>query len=108
MNDKERTKTSKFMSLVLRHSPETIGITLDDAGWIGIDELLAAMARHNRAITRQQLLEVLHTSDKQRFCLSDDGLRIRANQGHSVDVQLGYEPTEPPEILYHGTAQQFV
>jgi len=108
MNDNQRTKTSKFMSLVLRHSPETIGIRLDEAGWIDIDELLAAMARHEHAITRQQLLEVVGTSDKQRFCLSEDGSRIRANQGHSIEVQLGYEPTEPPEILYHGTAKQFV
>ena len=108
MNDKQRTKTSKFMSLVLRHSPQTVGITLDAAGWIGVDELLAAMARHGQPIAREELVEVVATSDKQRFCLSDDGLRIRANQGHSVEVELGYEAAIPPEVLYHGTARQFV
>jgi putative RNA 2'-phosphotransferase len=97
--------TSKFLSLVLRHRPQTVGITLDPAGWIGVDELLAACARKGHVISRELLDEVVSTNDKQRFAFSDDRTRIRANQGHSVDVELGHEPATPPELLYHGTPQ---
>ena len=106
--DARRTKTvSKFMSLVLRHEPETIGLRLDPAGWAGVDELLDGMANHGQRVTRDELAHVVATSDKQRFVLSDDGSRIRANQGHSVAVDLGYPPQRPPDVLYHGTAAQF-
>jgi putative RNA 2'-phosphotransferase len=97
---------SKFLSLVLRHEPELVGITLDEAGWVGVDELLAGCARRGRAISPEELLEIVRTSDKQRFALSEDGTRIRANQGHSVPVELGHEPATPPEVLYHGTAER--
>jgi putative RNA 2'-phosphotransferase len=99
---------SKFLSLVLRHEPHRIGITLDEAGWTDVDALLAAAAKHGNAFTRDELLHVVATNDKKRFALSDDGTRIRASQGHSVSVELGYEPVEPPETLYHGTATRFV
>ena len=99
---------SKFLSLVLRHEPQRIGITLDEAGWTDVDGLLAAAARHGNPFTREELLHVVATNDKKRFALSDDGTRIRASQGHSVSVELGYEPSEPPEKLYHGTATRFV
>ena len=101
-------KISKFLSLVLRHKPDQIGIMLDEAGWVDVEALLTACAQHRFAITRQQLDEVVATSDKKRFAFSEDGKRIRANQGHSVQVELGYEPAEPPEVLYHGTADRFV
>lgn len=108
MNAEQTKKTSKFLSLVLRHQPETIGIELDESGWVGIDVLLSAMAEHGRPLTREALQLVVDNNDKQRFSISEDGTRIRANQGHSVEVDLGYEPSPPPEILYHGTPRQFV
>jgi len=108
MNEKETKRTSKFLSLVLRHQPEKIGISLDDAGWIDVDVLLDAMARHGKRISRQLLDHVVRTNDKQRFSLSEDGRRIRANQGHSVGVELGYTAAEPPEILLHGTPTRFL
>jgi len=96
-------RISKFLSLVLRHNPGRIGIVLDDAGWTDVAGLLTACAAHGVAITRAQLTELVASSDKQRFALSPDGTRIRANQGHSVDVDLQLAPTAPPAILYHGT-----
>lgn len=101
-------RLSKFLSLVLRHRPEAIGLELDEGGWVRVDALLAACRRHHRPITREQLEEVVATNDKRRFSLSRDGLRIRANQGHSVSVDLGLEPIEPPELLYHGTVDRFL
>jgi putative RNA 2'-phosphotransferase len=99
---------SKFLSLVLRHQPETIGITLSSSGWIAINALLDAASRHGRGISRELLDEVVFTNDKQRFAFSDDGLSIRANQGHSVSVDLDLTPQTPPEVLFHGTASRFV
>jgi putative RNA 2'-phosphotransferase len=101
-------RKSKFLSLVLRHQPEKVGIRLDEAGWVAVDELLDGCRRAGHAITPDQLREIVRTSDKQRFALSEDGTRIRANQGHSVEVDLGYEPAAPPEVLYHGTADRFL
>ncbi len=100
--------TSKFLSLVLRHHPEAIGVTLDAEGWIDVDRLLAACSRHGKAISREQLDEVVRTNDKRRFSFSADGLRIRANQGHSVAVDLGLVSVEPPDLLYHGTVARFL
>ena len=95
--------TSKFLSLVLRHQPQTIGIQLDRAGWTSIDQLIDAASHSGRMISREQLEHVVETNDKQRFMISQDGCMIRATQGHSVDVELGYEPARPPEFLIHGT-----
>ncbi|PKQ31275.1 MAG: RNA 2'-phosphotransferase [Actinobacteria bacterium HGW-Actinobacteria-2] len=103
MNESRRTSISKFLSLVLRHSPETVGISLDAQGWVGVDELLAACGQHGRSISRAELDEVVAISPKRRFAFSEDGRRIRASQGHSVSVDLGYEPSDPPAVLYHGT-----
>lgn len=97
-------KTSKFLSRVLRHEPQAIGIALDPAGWVGIDTLLAAMAQHNHPIPRTTLDRIVAENPKQRFVISPDGSRIRAAQGHSVPVALGLPPSPPPEVLYHGTA----
>jgi putative RNA 2'-phosphotransferase len=100
--------TSKFLSLVLRHRPDVIGIALDAEGWVFVEDLLAACAQHGRAITREQLDAVVRTNDKQRFAFSADGSRIRANQGHSLPVDWGLVPVEPPELLYHGTVPRFL
>lgn len=100
----DTAKVSKFLSLVLRHQPERIGLTLDPEGWADIDALIQRAAANGMALTREIILRVVETSDKQRFALDDAGRRIRANQGHSVDIDLGLEPSEPPSILFHGTA----
>jgi putative RNA 2'-phosphotransferase len=105
---KQHTTISKFLSLVLRHQPETIGVTLDPEGWIAIDELLTAAAAHGTTITRELLSEVVASSDKQRFAISADGQRVRANQGHSVEVDLKLAPIAPPEQLFHGTVAKFL
>ena len=108
MDKKRTTHVSKFLSLVLRHEPAQIGITLDAAGWVAVRELLEAMAAHRFPVSRDELEEVVRTSEKKRFAFSDDGLRIRASQGHSVEVELGYEPATPPNLLYHGTVDRFL
>ena len=101
MDDKHRTAISKFLSYVLRHEPGAVGITLDAAGWVEVDVLLDASARHGRHLTRAELDDVVATSPKQRFALSEDGQRIRASQGHTTAVDLGYEPAEPPDVPRH-------
>jgi|ERR1700677_1860416 len=108
MNEKETTRTSKFLSLILRHEPQRVGLKLDDAGWVDVDLLLQAVNQHGVPLTLDQLKHVVETNPKKRFALSDDGLRIRASQGHSLDVDLQYEPEVPPELLYHGTATRFL
>ncbi len=95
--------TSKFLSLILRHQPHLVGVTLDDAGWTDVDALLAGLAKHDVHLTREQLFDIVRDSDKQRFALSEDGTRIRANQGHSVQVELELPDSTPPARLYHGT-----
>ncbi|HWG24527.1 RNA 2'-phosphotransferase [Actinospica sp.] len=97
-------RDSKFLSGVLRHNPGKIGIELDAAGWVDVDVLLAALKRRGRRIGRARLDFVVEHNNKKRFEYDESGTRIRASQGHSVPVELGYEPTVPPETLYHGTA----
>jgi putative RNA 2'-phosphotransferase len=100
--DERRTvKVSKYLSKHLRHQPERIGLTLDEAGWVEIDALIAAAAAHGFHFTREELDHVVAANDKQRFAV--DGSRIRASQGHSVEVDLGLPPATPPAHLYHGT-----
>lgn len=106
--DRRRVRISKFLSLVLRHKPAIIGLSLDRGGWAGVDELIAAAERAGLSLDRALLREVVEGSEKQRFAFSDDGLRIRASQGHSIAVDLGLEPRVPPEFLYHGTATRFL
>ena len=108
MNEKETIKASKFLSLILRHEPERVGLKLGEAGWVSVEELLQAVNRHGVALSLEQLKHVVATSDKKRYAFSEDGLRIRANQGHSVEVDLQYPQQTPPEILYHGTATRFL
>ena len=103
------TKNSKFLSLILRHQPETIGLILDEAGWVSVSELLTQLATHGRGMSMEELEHVVATNDKQRFSFNVDKTRIRANQGHSLrTLDLGLQPIEPPEILYHGTAERFL
>jgi putative RNA 2'-phosphotransferase len=99
---------SKQLSYVLRHRPDAIGIALDRAGWVAVDELLAALGRHGTVLDRAALDAIVEGSDKRRFALSPDGTRIRAHQGHSVPVELGHAQGTPPATLYHGTAERFL
>jgi putative RNA 2'-phosphotransferase len=99
---------SKFLSFVLRHQPDAIGLALDPQGWVNIDELIEKGNAARTQFSRDDLMHVIETSDKKRFSISADGLRIRAAQGHSVSVALGLSPQEPPPLLYHGTATRFI
>jgi putative RNA 2'-phosphotransferase len=101
-------RVSKFLSLVLRHQPARIGIELDRAGWVDVSVLLAACRAHGFPVTREELGAVVRENDKQRFAFNEDGTRIRASQGHSVGVELGYAPLAPPPVLYHGTATRLL
>jgi putative RNA 2'-phosphotransferase len=103
---RDLTKASKFLSLVLRHSPEKIGLVLDGRGWADIGELIDKAGAHGVALTRELIAEIVASSDKQRFALDAAAARIRANQGHSIDVDLGLEPKAPPATLFHGTAEK--
>lgn len=101
MDERRTVKVSKYLSKHLRHQPERIGLTLDEAGWVEIDTLIAAAATHGFRFTRDELDHVVATNDKRRFAVK--GSRIRASQGHSVEVDLGLSPATPPTSLYHGT-----
>ncbi|MEU4539460.1 RNA 2'-phosphotransferase [Streptosporangium sp. NPDC023825] len=106
MDDRRLVRVSKYLSKHLRHQPERIGLVLDPQGWADVDALLAAAARHGFAITRDELGQVVAGNDKRRFTVEGD--RIRANQGHSIGVDLGLPPAEPPEVLFHGTVSAYV
>ena len=99
---------SKFLSFVLRHDPGAIGLTLEDGGWVAVDALLDALALHGKPLHRASLERLVRENDKQRFAFSSDGRKIRASQGHSVDVDLGYVAMHPPDLLYHGTVERFL
>jgi len=101
-------RDSKLLSLILRHAPEKAGLILDDGGWVDIDRLLSGLKDMKRSMTRERLQEVVETNDKKRFTISDDGMRIRAAQGHSVKIKHDFVAVTPPEILYHGTALRFL
>src|SRR5919109_5052260 len=101
MDERRTVKVSKCLSKHLRHHPERIGLTLDEGGWVEIDTLIAAAAAHGFRFTWQELDHVVATNDKRRFAV--EGTRIRASQGHSIDVELGLPPATPPPYLYHGT-----
>ena len=99
---------SKFLSLVLRHQPQTIGIELDENGWTDVQKLIQKMNDYGKTINLKTLKEVVENNDKKRFAFDESGTKIRANQGHSVKIDLGYTAQEPPKILYHGTATRFL
>lgn len=108
MEQRREVKVSKFLSLVLRHNPEKIGIVIDNAGWVRVDCLLAALAKHGMPLTMSELQTVVEQNSKKRFAFNEDETMIRASQGHSVNVSLEYESIQPPTILYHGTPQKNV
>jgi putative RNA 2'-phosphotransferase len=103
------TTISKFLSFVLRHQPDAIGITLDVEGWVDITVLIAAAAKDGKTLDLDLIRQVVATSDKKRFSISEDGLRIRAVQGHSAkSVDIQFAGQKPPEFLYHGTTTRFL
>ncbi|MBD2799994.1 RNA 2'-phosphotransferase [Xenorhabdus sp. M] len=103
------TKTSKFLSYILRHQPESIGLTLDSEGWADIGALIKCAARHGKQLNRALIENIVETNNKKRFALSVDQLRIRAVQGHSTQrVDIRYQEKTPPDTLYHGTATRFL
>jgi putative RNA 2'-phosphotransferase len=97
-------RLSKFMSLVLRHAPDTVGLTLDECGWVAIDDLVSKARAGGVTLTREIIMTIVTNDAKGRYAVSEDGMRIRATYGHSLDVNLGLDPQEPPEHLFHGTA----
>jgi len=103
----EYVTLSKFLSLILRHKPETVGIKLDKHGWANVDELIKKMSKE-KYITKDILEYIVEHDSKQRYSFNEDKTLIRANQGHSINVDVELEEKEPPEILYHGTAEVFV
>ena len=106
MDEKRRVKISKYLSQHLRHEPERIGLRLAEGGWVAVDELLSACARDRFPVSRVELDDVVASSEKQRFAFDEGKTRIRANQGHSVAVDLQLEPRTPPGVLYHGTGER--
>jgi putative RNA 2'-phosphotransferase len=102
----EHTRFSKYLSLVLRHKPEAIGLKLDANGWTDINALIMGGRKKGMRLSRDLIQAVVRDSDKQRFAISQDGLRIRASQGHSIPVNLALPESVPPEILYHGTTKR--
>lgn len=107
--NKQYNETSKLLSYVLRHEPHAIGITLDSEGWAEIEALIAGAKVAGKELDAELIRAVVASSDKKRFAISEDGLRIRAVQGHSTDtVAIQHEAKVPPEFLYHGTATRFL
>lgn len=105
MNEQQKKKTSKFLSYVLRHHPELINLNLDENGWTNVDELISKSTNDSQGFTFEELNEIVETNDKKRFIFNEDKTRIRANQGHSIEIDLALKSQQPPEFLYHGTAQ---
>ncbi len=106
--DKKLVRTSKFLALVLRHQPQQIGLSLDEGGWANVAELIERASSAGVTLTADSLKDVVAQNDKGRFSFSEDGLRIRAVQGHSLPIDLGLDAVDPPRILYHGTAKRFL
>jgi len=108
LTENENTRISKLLSYVLRHNPQEIGIALDENGWTGIDTLLQQLKAHGENITLAILKHIVETNAKKRFSFNADETKVRASQGHSVEVDLDYTEQQPPAILYHGTVEQFM
>lgn len=102
------TKKSKLLSRILRHSPESVGLSLDTQGYVEVTKLLSALARNGSPLSLSELQKVVQTNDKKRFAFSSDGLKIRAVQGHSVTVDLELKEASPPPYLFHGTVSRFL
>ncbi|WP_281866876.1 RNA 2'-phosphotransferase [Flavobacterium sp. GSB-24] len=108
MNEKETKSISKFLSLVLRHSPEKIGLKLDEKGWADVNELIEKCTKKGNRLDAELLDYVVENNDKKRFAFNEDKTKIRASQGHSISVDLNLTETEPSEYLYHGTVGKFI
>jgi putative RNA 2'-phosphotransferase len=110
MNEKITKDVSKFLSLILRHSPEKIGLKLDENGWADVDELIEKCNKKGsqNQMTAELLDYVVENNDKKRFAFNEDKTKIRASQGHSISVELDLNETEPSEYLYHGTVAKFL
>src|SRR5579875_3153869 len=106
--DRSLVTISKFLAKHLRHSPDALGLTLQPGGWVSVDALLTASERTGFPITYDDLIECVETNDKKRFSFDDTGDLIRANQGHSIEVDLQLEEKRPPDVLYHGTVERFL
>lgn len=106
--DKKLIKISKFLGFILRHKPESINLTLDQQGWAEVDQLINLAAQKGTKIDFSMLEKIVANDDKQRFSFSQDQSKIRANQGHSIEVDLSLKPQTPPEYLFHGTATRFI
>lgn len=101
------TDISKFISLILRHKPEVVGITLDEHGWANVDDLIAGVNKTSH-LSMELLEEIVNSDNKKRYSFNDDKTLIRANQGHSIDVDVELEEIKPPDCLYHGTGEKYV
>lgn len=108
MNTKQLKSISKRLSFILRHRPDSVGLTLEPGGWVSVTALLAALSNNGTFVTPATLEEVVSDNDKQRFEFSADRSQIRARQGHSAEVDLQYEAAIPPDLLFHGTATRFL
>src|SRR4051812_13544431 len=106
--DRSMETVSKFLAKHLRHAPDALGLALQPGGWVSVDDLLAASERVGFTIGYDDLIECVETNDKKRFSFDDTGDLIRANQGHSVEVDLQLEEKQPPDVLYHGTVDRFL
>lgn len=104
----DKTNLSKFIALILRHKPDTVGITLDEHGWASVSELLSGINASGNEIDMQTLEEIVAEDEKQRYSFNSDKTKIRANQGHSVYVDVELKKSVPPETLFHGTGEKFV
>src|SRR5438067_223083 len=98
-------RLSKYLAKYLRHAPQELGLTVQPGGWVPVDDLLVAAWKHGFPISFEDLVGCVETNDKQRYSFDVSGELIRANQGHSVEVDLQLEEREPPEFLYHGTVE---
>ena len=108
MNTQNTTRLSKFLSLILRHKPQLIGLELDPQGWADTDDLLDKCNQFGKKLDKETLLHIVANDNKKRYSFSEDGSKIRASQGHSIKVELGYTAQVPPRLLYHGTATRFL
>lgn len=108
MTESDKKRIGKFLSLILRHNPQKIGIELDQHGWANIQELIEKCKKHRYHFSMEDLIEIVETNDKKRYSFNEKRNKIRANQGHSIDIDLALSPVQPPEFLYHGTAIRYL
>ncbi|MDR2223155.1 MAG: RNA 2'-phosphotransferase [Flavobacteriaceae bacterium] len=108
MDEGKKKTIGKFLSLILRHEPSKIGVVLDENGWADVEELIQKCGKHRIVFSRKELDEIVETNNKQRYSFDETRTKIRANQGHSINIDLELQAVVPPEFLYHGTAERFL